>query len=113
MSGYLDDDDGPSSGTSRLLEHLQQQSYSRRIPSTTPRRGQSGRADSPDDDELSITTWDSEEEQRRAQQEWEESIKQLNLALQIMVLPFFGKWLGRKWSYWGERHISRFGGISL
>lgn len=55
-----------------------------------------------DDDNLSVTTYDSEEEARLAQEEWEESIGQLNLALQVMVLPFFGKWLGRKTSYWRE-----------
>lgn len=55
-----------------------------------------------DDDDLSVTSYDSEEEARLAQEEWEESIGQLNLALQVMVLPFFGKWLGRKTSYWRE-----------
>lgn len=103
MSGYLDDE-VQASGSSALLAHLQEQSYLRRIPSTERGRPSYRQAyeNPPDDDELSITTWDSEEEQRRAQQEWDDSIKQLNLALQIMVLPFFGKWLGRKWSYWGR-----------
>lgn len=101
MSGYLDDE-RQTSGSSALFAHLQEQSYHRRIPVTG--RGQTIEEDekSYSDDGLSITTWDSEEEAKRAQEEWEESIKQLNLAIQVMVLPFFGKWLGRKWSYWGE-----------
>ena len=105
MSGYLDDRDAGSS-SSLLFAHLQQQSYHRRIPSTG-RRWKEERNDDDvlDDgeDQLSITTWDSQEEERQAQEEWEESMRQLNLAVQVMVLPFFGKWLGRKWSYWGER----------
>jgi len=110
MSGYLDDETStPASTSSLLFAHLQQQSYHRRIPPT----GRSGRLsgqratgddidEGEGDDELSITTWDSEEEERQAQEEWEESVRMLNLAVQVMILPFFGKWLGRKWSYWGE-----------
>lgn len=106
MSGYLDDDTTQSSGSSALLAHLQRQSYSHRIPAISTNRGRINQNDIDEvgekDDELSITTWDSEEEEKRAQEEWEESIKQLNLAFQVIVLPFFGKWLGRKWSYWGK-----------
>lgn len=103
MSGYLDDE-RQASGSSALFAHLQEQSYHRRIPVTGRGEQQANEINEKDfqDDELSITTWDSEEEARRAQEEWEESIKQLNLAIQVMILPFFGKWLGRKWSYWGE-----------
>ena len=115
MSGYLDDYQGRQGGSSSnsgsgsgatssaLLAHLQQQSYSRRIPPSGRSRfaQDDDDVDDVDDDGLSITTWDSEEEAKRAQEEWEESLKQLNLAVQVMILPFFGKWLGRKWSYWG------------
>lgn len=90
-----------------LVQHLQAQPYIHRV-----RAGHSALEDVEDDDDnndedeqssdLSITSWDSEEEERRARQEWEDNIQQLNLALQVMLLPFFGKWLGRKWSYWGE-----------
>jgi hypothetical protein len=100
MSGYLDEGSSASPST-LLLAQLQEQGYSRRIPSshlTGPR------IDDIDEeaDQVSTTSWDSEEEERQAQEEWDESMKQLNLAIQVMVLPFFGKWLGRKWSYWGE-----------
>lgn len=69
--------------------------------------------DNDDDDDFSVTTYDSEEEAGLAQEEWEESIGQLNLALQVMVLPFFGKWLGRKTSYWCECWISQSIGLDL
>jgi hypothetical protein len=46
--------------------------------------------------------YDSDEERRIAQQEWEESLRQLNLLVSVVLLPYFGKWLGRRWSHWGE-----------
>lgn len=45
---------------------------------------------------------DYDEEYRIAQREWEESLEQLRTIFSIVLLPFFGKWLGRKWSYWGQ-----------
>jgi hypothetical protein len=34
------------------------------------------------------------------QEEWEESLRQLEMVLSIVVVPFFGKWYGRRFSYW-------------
>lgn len=57
------------------------------------------------DDLSSAVSFDSEDEEYRlAQQEWEESLQQLQQLLSIVVMPFFGKWLGRRWSYWGQLH---------
>ncbi|CEL57675.1 hypothetical protein RSOLAG1IB_02418 [Rhizoctonia solani AG-1 IB] len=51
------------------------------------------------DDSRSEISYDSEEEEERlAQQEWDESVQQLQLLLTVVVFPFFGKWLGRRWS---------------
>lgn len=50
----------------------------------------------------SDASWTSSREAREAQLEWDEGIKQLQLAIQVLLFPFVGKWLGRKWSYWGE-----------
>lgn len=36
------------------------------------------------------------------QEEWEESLRQLEMIVSIVLLPFFGKWFGRQWAYWGE-----------
>lgn len=47
-------------------------------------------------------SYDSDEELRLAQEEWEESMEQLQQLVSIVLLPFFGKWLGRRWSHWGE-----------
>jgi hypothetical protein len=43
----------------------------------------------------------SDAEVRLAQEEWEESIQQLEQLASVVLLPFFGKWLGRRWSHWG------------
>ncbi|KAH9486634.1 Mitochondrial import protein 2 [Psilocybe cubensis] len=51
------------------------------------------------DDTSSISSYDSDEEYRLAQQEWEESLEQLQQLVAVVILPFFGKWLGRRWSH--------------
>jgi Mitochondrial import 2 len=97
-AGGIDDDDVDDD------EEQKHKSKTRRKRAHGRRRNRydDNNYDEDDDDTLSVTTYDSEEEARLAQEEWEESIGQLNLALQVMVLPFFGKWLGRKMSYWRE-----------
>ncbi|CAL1695292.1 unnamed protein product [Somion occarium] len=50
-----------------------------------------------------------EEEYRLAQQEWEESLEQLQQLVSIVLLPFFGKWLGRRWSHWAYARYLRVG----
>lgn len=37
-----------------------------------------------------------------AEAEWRESIEQLELLLSMVLVPFIGKYLGRKCAYWGE-----------
>lgn len=55
------------------------------------------------DDVSSSNSYDEDEDYRLAQQEWEESLQQLQLLVSVVVMPFFGKWLGRRWSHWGQR----------
>jgi hypothetical protein len=50
-------------------------------------------------DEISISSYDSED-YRLAQQEWEESLQQLQQLFSLVLLPTLGKFLGRRWSYW-------------
>lgn len=40
-----------------------------------------------------------------AEAEWQESLHQLELLLSLLVIPFFGKWVGRRCAYWGK-HIN-------
>ena len=41
-----------------------------------------------------------DEEYRRACEEWEEGVRQLQVAFQVILIPLIGKWVGRRWSYW-------------
>jgi hypothetical protein len=36
-----------------------------------------------------------------AEEEWRESIQQLELLLTMVIVPFIGKYLGRRCAYWG------------
>jgi len=59
------------------------------------------------DDDLSSTmsssssSFDDEEEHRVAQREWEESLEQLQQLFAIVLLPFIGRWFGRRFSFLG------------
>lgn len=33
-------------------------------------------------------------------------MKQIQLVVNVVFLPYFGKWLGRKWSYWGALRLA-------
>lgn len=57
-------------------------------------------SDDEDEDDDETVTVDSEEAERLAQLEWDESVRQLQLLLDVVLLPFLGKWAGRKWAYW-------------
>ncbi|KAG0163025.1 hypothetical protein DFQ30_000855, partial [Apophysomyces sp. BC1015] len=35
-----------------------------------------------------------------AEAEWEESKEQINTLFSLVVFPFVGKWLGKKFSFW-------------
>ncbi len=65
--------------------------------------------DSPtDSDELDSlpSSTDSESETEDggsdAEREWRESLEQIELLLTMVVVPYLGKYFGRKCAYWGE-----------
>lgn len=45
---------------------------------------------------------DEGEEESDAEREWKESLQQLELLLTMVVVPYVGKYLGRKCAYWGK-----------
>jgi hypothetical protein len=53
-------------------------------------------------DSLSDSSLDLDEDALLAQQEWEESVEQLQKLLSFVLLPMAGKYFGRTFSYWGE-----------
>lgn len=46
-----------------------------------------------------------------AQREWEASLEQLQLMLTMVLVPFAGKYLGRKFAYWSKstEHVTAYG----
>ncbi|KAF9455028.1 hypothetical protein P691DRAFT_770119 [Macrolepiota fuliginosa MF-IS2] len=61
------------------------------------------------DDISSASSYDSDEEYRLAQEEWEESLQQLKQLVSVVLLPFVGKWMGRRWSHWTFARYLRLG----
>lgn len=61
--------------------------------------------DDDDDDVMSYNSLDSD-----AEREWEESKRQFELMLNFVMIPFIGKFLGRKCAYWGMFSLSCGGG---
>lgn len=57
-------------------------------------------SDSDDDDESTIG--DDNHIVSDAEREWRESLQQLELLLTMVVVPFIGKYFGRKAAYWGD-----------
>jgi len=52
---------------------------------------------------------EEDEEYLQALEEWEESVKQLQMLVSVVLLPWFGKWAGRKWAHWLHIRYARFG----
>ncbi|KAI0673434.1 hypothetical protein C8Q78DRAFT_1076446 [Trametes maxima] len=57
----------------------------------------------------SDASYDSDEEDRLAEQEWQESLQQLQQLFAIVLLPYLGKFLGRRWSHWAYARYVRLG----
>lgn len=56
----------------------------------------------PDSASSSDIDSDDEEEESDAEREWKESLQQLELLLTMVLVPYVGKYFGRKAAYWGE-----------
>lgn len=53
---------------------------------------------SDDSDTASLTLSDANSD---AEREWHESLQQLELLLSLVIVPYLGKYFGRKFAYWG------------
>lgn len=62
-------------------------------------------SNSSDDDVDSLpseaTTDSLDYDENEAEREWRESLQQLELLLTMVVVPYLGKYFGRKCAYWG------------
>ena len=48
-----------------------------------------------------VTVSESDFEESDAEKEWKESLQQLELLLSLVIVPYMGKYFGRKFAYWG------------
>ncbi|KIW69149.1 hypothetical protein PV04_05042 [Phialophora macrospora] len=44
-------------------------------------------------------------EESDAEREWKESLQQLELLLSMVIVPYVGKYFGRKFAYWGWKQF--------
>ncbi|KAJ9619822.1 hypothetical protein H2203_008093 [Taxawa tesnikishii (nom. ined.)] len=51
--------------------------------------------------DISYTVSGDEEAESDAEREWRESLQQLELLLTMVLVPYLGKYFGRKAAYWG------------
>ena len=55
----------------------------------------------------STTSAGEEQEISDAEREWRESLQQLELLLTMVLIPYIGKYFGRKMAFWGTLPLSR------
>ncbi|KAI9791701.1 MAG: hypothetical protein M1835_000136 [Candelina submexicana] len=55
----------------------------------------------PESEDSSSLESDEDEEESDAEREWKESLQQIELLLTMVVVPYIGKYFGRKCAYWG------------
>ena len=73
------------------------------LPSTSPVTSNSDEIDSLPDSASSDDIDDDEGiGESDAEKEWKESLQQLELLLTMVLVPYMGKYFGRKCAYWGE-----------
>ncbi|GAA5918247.1 hypothetical protein JCM1841_005331 [Sporobolomyces salmonicolor] len=85
-----------STGSARPQPHRQRRRSSSASSSSTS-------SSFPDE---SISSWDSEREALEAQLQWEESVRQLQALVNLVVVPWVSRYFGRKWAYWlFERYL--------
>jgi hypothetical protein len=56
--------------------------------------------DSDLDDRSSVASYDPYDDE--AELAWRESLQELELLVSLVLVPFIGKWIGRKCAYWSE-----------
>jgi hypothetical protein len=56
---------------------------------------------SPTTSTTSSLTLHSSSSETDAEREWKESLQQLELLLSLVIVPYLGKYFGRKFAYWG------------
>lgn len=70
-------------------------------PTSTPSDEVASLPDSAPSDDIDDDEEDEEEELSDAEKQWQESLQQMELLLTMVVVPYAGKYFGRRFAYWG------------
>ncbi|KAL2109368.1 hypothetical protein VUR80DRAFT_2534 [Thermomyces stellatus] len=63
---------------------------------------------------ISSSALDSDDYVDEAQEEWERSLEQLQMLLTMILIPFAGKYFGRKFAYWSwGRYMEWMHGVEI
>ncbi|EEP82742.1 predicted protein [Uncinocarpus reesii 1704] len=93
----IDITNSPSASSYMFASQLQHDSSEEDIASLPS----SSASDSSLEDHISMYDEDDEDDESDAEAEWRESMRQLELLVTMVIIPFAGKFLGRKCAYWG------------
>lgn len=47
-------------------------------------------------------SYDPDDRAALIQEEWEESMAQIEMVISVILMPVLGKWMGRRTAFWGE-----------
>lgn len=102
--------------TQLTFDNVEEQLLNSNLRHITTTRQQERDHDNDDDDDIDIDSnvseYDSDVEYSKAllaaQREWEESLDQLYRALRLVILPFIGKYLGRRAARWVWRSVATY-----
>ncbi|KAL8707755.1 MAG: hypothetical protein Q9220_007275 [cf. Caloplaca sp. 1 TL-2023] len=70
-------------------------------PLASPSEAMDSLPSSPTTSSMDENNTDDTEEETDSEREWKESLQQLELLLTMVVVPYVGKYFGRKCAYWG------------
>jgi hypothetical protein len=77
-----------------------------RIPSPSPSDDEIDSLPSSSAGSTTSVSPSEEEAYSDAEREWRESLQQLELMLTLVLIPYLGKYFGRKCAYWGKVEIA-------
>ena len=71
-------------------------------PTSSPSDDVASLPDSAPSDDIDDEEGEEEEEISDAEKQWQESLQQVELLLTMVVVPYAGKYFGRRFAYWGR-----------
>lgn len=83
-----------------MAEAISESQYQDISPATSDPDGVNSLPDSASSDDIDDD--EDDEQESDAERQWQESLQQMELLLTMVVVPYAGKYFGRKFAYWSE-----------